>query len=73
MTNLHLIDGTYELFRAYFSAPKARPKGAEVGASRGFASSMLTLLRDPDVTHVGCAFDHTVTSFRNELFDGYKV
>lgn len=72
MANLHLIDGTYELFRAYFSAPKALSSGAEIGASRGFAGSLITLLKDPAVTHVGCAFDHTITSFRNELFDGYK-
>lgn len=72
MVNAHLVDGTYELFRAYFSAPKASVRGSEVGATRGFASSMLTLLKAPDVTHVGCAFDHTITSFRNALFADYK-
>jgi 5'-3' exonuclease len=72
--NVHLIDGTYELFRAWFGAPKARsPSGQEVGATRGFLRSMAALLRDTSVTHVGCAFDQTIESFRNELFDGYKT
>lgn len=71
---MHLIDGTYELFRAWFGVPEAKsPRGDEVGATRGFMRSMAALLRDPAVTHVGCAFDHTVESFRNELFDGYKT
>ncbi|MEM8610076.1 MAG: 5'-3' exonuclease H3TH domain-containing protein [Myxococcota bacterium] len=72
--NVHLVDGTYELFRAWFGAPEATaPDGREVGATRGFLRSMAALLRQPDVTHVGCAFDHTVESFRNDLFDGYKT
>ena len=71
---VHLIDGTYELFRAWFGAPEATsPGGMEVGATRGFLRSMAALLQDPEVTHVGCAFDHTVESFRNDLFDGYKT
>lgn len=71
---VHLIDGTYELFRAWFGAPEARsPSGREVGATRGFLRSMVALLRDAAVTHVGCAFDQTIESFRNELFDGYKT
>ncbi len=71
---VHLVDGTYELFRAWFGAPEAiSPSGMEVGATRGFLRSMAALLKDPEVTHVGCAFDHTVESFRNELFDGYKT
>ena len=70
----HLVDGTYELFRAWFGAPEATsPGGVEVGATRGFLRSMAALLQDPEVTHVGCAFDHTVESFRNDLFDGYKT
>jgi 5'-3' exonuclease len=69
-----LVDGTYELFRAWFGAPEARsPSGQEVGATRGFLRSMAAMLRDDAVTHVGCAFDHTVESFRNDLFDGYKT
>lgn len=72
--NVHLVDGTYELFRAWFGAPEATsPSGAEVGATRGFLRSMAALLGDQEVTHIGCAFDHTVESFRNDLFDGYKT
>jgi 5'-3' exonuclease len=72
--NVHLIDGTYELFRAYYGGPKAEnAEGREVGAVQTFARSMLSLLRDPTVTHVGCAFDTVIRSFRNELFHGYKT
>jgi len=71
---VHLVDGTYELFRSWFGAPEARsPSGQEVGATRGFLRSMAAMLRDDSVTHVGCAFDHTVESFRNELYAGYKT
>ena len=70
---VHLIDGTYELFRSWFGAPEATsPAGQEVGATRGFLRSMAAMLRDPEVTHIGCAFDQTVESFRNQLVDGYK-
>ena len=52
---VHLVDGTFELFRAYFGAPEAKaPDGREVGAARGLLRSMLSLLRQPDVTHVAC-------------------
>jgi len=72
--NVHLIDGTYELYRSYFGAPKARgPGGNEVGAVRGLLRSMIALLRNEDVTHVAIAFDHVIESFRNEMFDGYKT
>lgn len=71
---IHLVDGTYELFRAYYGAPGARSAaGVEVGASRGIVRSLLSLLRDPACTHVGIAFDHVVSSYRNELYDGYKT
>jgi 5'-3' exonuclease len=71
---VHLVDGTYELFRAWFGAPEARsPDGREVGAARGFLRSMAALLREPGVSHLACAFDQTIESFRNELFDGYKT
>jgi 5'-3' exonuclease len=71
---VHLVDGTYELFRSWFGAPKAKsPSGQEVGATRGFLRSMVAMLRDEKVTHVACAFDQTVESFRNELFEGYKT
>jgi 5'-3' exonuclease len=71
---VHLIDGTYELFRAYFGAPEALgPNGAEVGATRGILRSLLALLREDGVSHIACAFDHVIESFRNELFAGYKT
>ena len=71
---VYLIDGTYELFRAYFALPKLEsPDGRPAGAVRGLAQSLLSLLRDSEVTHIGCAFDSEILSFRNELFDGYKT
>ena len=71
---VHLVDGTYELFRAYFGAPKKTGlSGREVGACAGILRSLLFLLRDEDVTHVACAFDHVIESFRNDLFAGYKT
>jgi len=71
---IHLVDGTYELFRAYYGAPSALdPQKREVGATRGLLRSLLSLLRQDDVTHVACAFDHVIESFRNELFSGYKT
>src|SRR5690348_14738933 len=71
---IHLVDGTYELFRSYFGAPsKKAPDGREVGATVGLLSSLLALLTRPGVTHVACAFDHVVESFRNDLFPEYKT
>ena len=71
---VHLVDGTYELFRAHFGAPStSAPDGRPVGAVRGLLQTLLMLLREPDVTHVACAFDHVVESFRNDLFSGYKT
>ena len=71
---LHLVDGTYELFRAFFGSPSATARdGREVGATRGLMRSMLALLGESDVTHVAVAFDHVIESFRNELFAGYKT
>jgi len=71
---VHLVDGTYELFRAYYGAPgRKNSKGIEVGASRALARSLLSLLDDSEVTHVAVAFDHVVESFRNDMFDGYKT
>jgi len=70
---IHLVDGTYELFRAHFGAPpKKAPNGQEVGATLGMLRSMLLLLSDPEVTHVAVAFDHVVESFRNKMYAGYK-
>jgi 5'-3' exonuclease len=72
--NVHLVDGTYELFRAHFGAPPATgPDGRPVGATRGLMRSLLALLASPGVTHVACAFDHVIESFRNRIFDGYKT
>src|SRR5438552_5130742 len=71
---IHLVDGTYELFRAYFGAPSAKgADGIEVGATRGILRTLLALLREDGVSHVACAFDHVIESFRNQLFDGYKT
>lgn len=69
---IHLIDGTYELFRHFFGAPShINSKGQEVGAVRAVASSMLSMVNQ-GATHIGIATDHVITSFRNELYDGYK-
>lgn len=71
---IHLVDGTYELFRAYFAQPSRQsPDGREVAAVRGLMQTLLALLREEDATHVAIAFDHVVKSFRNELFAGYKT
>jgi len=71
---IHLVDGTYELFRAYYAMPKrTNQSGIEVGATRGLSRSLVSLLKQPDVTHVACAFDHVIESFRNDLFSGYKT
>ena len=71
---VHLIDGTFELFRAFFAVPPAQTTaGVEVGAARGLMRSFAALLGTGEVTHVACAFDHVIESFRNELFDGYKT
>jgi 5'-3' exonuclease len=71
---LHLLDATFELFRAYYGQPPAQsPAGDEVGAIRGLIRSTLVLLRDPAVTHVAAATDHVIESFRNDLFAGYKT
>ncbi|HEX5808028.1 MAG TPA: 5'-3' exonuclease H3TH domain-containing protein [Anaerolineales bacterium] len=72
---IHLIDGTYELFRNHFGAPpkKSPASGQEVGATLGLMRSLLMLLQSPDVTHVGVAFDHIIESFRNDLYTGYKT
>ena len=71
---VHLVDGTYELFRSYFALPPiSAPDGHEVGAIRGIIQSLLYLLREDQVTHIACAFDHVIKSFRNNLYAGYKT
>src|SRR5262245_3764852 len=71
--NVHLIDGTYELFRHFFAVPPASDvNGQEVGAVRGVLHSVLSMF-EQGATHVGVATDHVIESFRNELYPGYKT
>src|SRR3984885_6683218 len=70
---VHLVDGTYELFRHFFGAPPHRnAAGEEVAAVRGVLGSVLQMLGD-GATHVGVATDHVIESFRNDLWPGYKT
>jgi 5'-3' exonuclease len=70
--DVHLVDGTYELFRHYYAVPSARDAdGHEVGAIRGVVGSMLGML-NRGVTHIAVATDHVIESFRNGLWAGYK-
>ena len=73
LIKIHLVDGTFELYRAHFGAPGAEVSGREVGATRGILRSLLSLVREDGVTHVAVAFDHVIESFRNGLFSGYKT
>jgi 5'-3' exonuclease len=71
---IHLVDGTYELFRNFYGAPsKKSPAGREVGATLGLLKSLLALILNSGATHIGCAFDHVIESFRNDLYAGYKT
>jgi len=74
--HLHLVDGTYELFRAHYSKRPVRtsPDGRDVKATVGMVQSLLALLDDEveDVSHLGVAFDRPIESWRNDRFDGYK-
>ena len=70
---IHLVDGTFELFRHFYAVPAARDaSGQEVGAVRGVLNSVRAML-DGGATHVGVATDHVIESFRNHLWDGYKT
>jgi len=70
---VHLIDGTYELFRHYYGAPRAKDaNGMEVGAVRGVVHSILAMIRG-GARHIGVATDHVIESFRNDLWRGYKT
>jgi 5'-3' exonuclease len=70
---VHLIDGTYELFRHYYALPKVRDStGQEVAAVRGVLASLMGMLGN-GVTHIGVATDHVIESFRNDLWPGYKT
>jgi 5'-3' exonuclease len=74
MPDVYLVDATFELFRAHFGAPQAKaPDGREVGATRGVLSTLLRLVQGDGATHVACATDHVVRSFRNDLYAGYKT
>jgi len=71
--DLHLVDGTYELFRHFFAVPSAQDSsGREIGAVRGVLRSVLSML-EAGATHIGVATDHVVESFRNDLYPGYKT
>lgn len=71
--NVHLIDGTYELFRYFYAVPSARDvDGQEIGAVRGVVASVFSMI-EAGATHVGVATDHVVESFRNNLYPGYKT
>ncbi len=71
---IHLLDGTYELFRSHFGRPPRKGlDGEPVAATLGVVESVLSLLRDEGVTHLGCATDHVIHSWRNEQYAGYKT
>jgi len=71
--DVHLIDGTYELFRHFFAVPPAADEnGNEIGAVRGVLHSVLSMI-ERGATHIGVATDHVIESFRNELYPGYKT
>jgi 5'-3' exonuclease len=71
--DVHLIDGTYELFRYFFAVPSAKDvHGQEIGAVRGVVGSVLSMI-EGGATHLGVATDHVVESFRNDLYFGYKT
>ena len=70
---VHLIDGTYELFRHFYALPsRLDTEGKEVGALLGVVRSIASMIRG-GATHVGVATDHVVESFRNDMYDGYKT
>src|SRR5437762_9876434 len=71
--DLHLIDGTYELFRHFYAVPAAADvNGREIGAVRAVLRSVLSMI-EHGATHIGVATDHVVESFRNDLYAGYKT
>ena len=69
---VHLIDGTYELFRHYYGQQRRAPKGTPFGAVAGVLGTVIQMLEE-GATHVGVATDHIIESFRNELWPGYKT
>src|SRR3972149_2192007 len=71
---IHLLDATYELFRAHFGRPPhAGADGQPVAATLGLVESVASLLREDGVTHLGCATDHVIRSWRNDRYPGYKT
>jgi len=71
--DVHLIDGTYELFRHFFAVPAAVDvNGQEIGAVRGVLTSVVSMI-ERGATHIGVATDHVVESFRNDLYPRYKT
>jgi 5'-3' exonuclease len=71
--DIHVIDGTYELFRHFYAVPSAKDtSGQEIGAVRGVLGSVLSMI-EGGATHVGVATDHVIESFRNDLYSGYKT
>jgi 5'-3' exonuclease len=71
--DVHLVDGTYELFRHFFGAPpREADDGSEIGAARGVVMSVLSMMAN-GATHVGVATDHVIESFRNDMWPGYKT
>lgn len=73
MENLYLVDGTFELFRAYHSSESKVVNGQEVGASIGFCRNIANLLLKENARYIAIAFDQVIESFRNQLFAGYKT
>ena len=71
---IHLVDATYELFRAYYAPrpPVLGRDGVNLSGVSGLCDQILFLLREEGATHVGCATDHVIESFRNDLFPAYK-
>src|SRR5215467_9887086 len=71
--DIHLVDGTYELFRHFFAVPSTLDvNGQEVGAVRGVVGSVRAMIQ-AGATHIGVATDHVIESFRNQLYPGYKT
>jgi 5'-3' exonuclease len=71
---VHLVDGTYELFRHFYAVPPAKDRqGVEIGGVRGVVNSIRGMLNRGEATHIGVATDHVIESFRNEMWPGYKT
>ena len=71
---VHLVDATYELFRAHYAPrpPVIGREGVNLSGVSGVVDQLLYMLREEGVSHVGCATDRVIESFRNDLFAGYK-